>query len=63
MAVEGFLLTMLLQVHNMADQKRRITCHDTSSWRLVLDKQLAAWGNLGSDLDGSSLGEKELTYI
>ena len=61
MIVEGFLLITLLQAHNMADQKRRMTYEDILNRRLVLDKHLAGWGKLGGDSssDESSDDEKE----
>ncbi|ROV87194.1 hypothetical protein VSDG_09934 [Cytospora chrysosperma] len=58
MIVEGFLLITLLQAHNMADHKRRMTYEDILNRRLVLDKHLAV-GRKSSVSDDSTLGEKD----
>lgn len=64
MIVEGFLLITLLQAHNMADQKRRMTYEDILNRRLVLDKHIAGWGKLNdSSSDESSIGEKDEEVI
>lgn len=62
MILEGFLLITLLQAHNMADHKRRMTYEDILNRRLVLDKHLAAWGT-SSVSDDSSIGEKDEAVI
>lgn len=60
MIVEGFLLITLLQAHNMADTKKRMTYEDILNRRLVLDKHLAGWEKLSySSSDESSIGEKD----
>lgn len=60
MIVEGFLLITLLQAHNMADEKRRMTYGDILQRRLVLDKHLSAGKD---DSDGLSIDEKDGVFV
>lgn len=61
MIVEGFLLITLLQAHNMADERRRLTYMDILSRRLALDRHLAA-GNEEGDF-ASVMDEKSEVVV
>lgn len=58
MIFEGFTLILLLQAHNMDDEKRRLIYEDILNRRLILDKHVAA-GTEDQDVDGLDYNEKD----
>ena len=62
MIVEGFLLLMLIQGHNGAENKRRIQWSGVLDRRLALDRRIAAWDDRDFVLEFEMVSEKNMGF-